>query len=178
MRRISSRCRRTSARDEGFTLLELVFATSILLVVLVSIMGVFQVVQRQSAYVKDRTESLESMRNAMDRMIKEIRQARVVTPDTVAPTERFEMTSFVLGVETDIVYAVDAQDRLTRSVSGGTPVILQDHLASPSLFTYTSDTMGTVQVVSVTMQVHPRLSPDTVLVLTSEVRLRNRVPVT
>ena len=175
MRPISSRFRRISAREqEGFTLLELVFSVSLLLVVLGSILGIFQVVQRQSAFVKDRSETLDTMRIAVDRMTKEIRQARVVEPDGTAPGTRFEMTTFLLGVEADIVYAVVGDD-LTRSVNGGTAVVLQEDLALTNMFTYTADTLGVVQVVSFSLQVHPPRSPDTTLVLTSEVRLRNKV---
>ena len=174
MRPISSRFRRISAREDGgFTLLELVFSVSILLVVLASILGIFQVVQRQSAYVKDRSETLDSMRIAVDRMTKEIRQARVVTPDGTAPATRFEMTTFLVGTEAEIEYAV-VGDTLTRSVNGGTADVIQDDLASTNLFTYTSDTAGVVQVVSFTLEVHPPRNPDTTLVLTSEVRLRNK----
>ena len=174
MRPTPPRFRRISVRDEeGFTLLELVFSVSILLVVLGSILGVFQVVQRQSAYVKDRSETLDTMRIAVDRMTKEIRQARVVQPDGTAPASRFEMTTFLLGVEADIVYAVTGGS-LTRSVNGGTADIVQKDLASTSLFTYTSDTSGVVQVVSFSLTVHPPRSPDTILVLNSEVRLRNK----
>lgn len=174
MRPTPSRFRRISAREEGgFTLLELVFSVSILLVVLGSILGVFQVVQRQSAYVKDRSETLDTMRIAVDRMTKEIRQARVVEPDGTSPASRFEMTTFLLGVEADIVYAVTGET-LTRSVNGGTADVIQDDLSTTSLFTYTSDTSGVVQVVSFTLSVHPPRSPETTLVLTSEVRLRNK----
>lgn len=174
MRRISSRFRRISARDaEGFTLLELVFSVSILLVVMGSILGVFGVVQRQSAFVKDRSETLDTMRIAVDRMTKEIRQARVVEPDGTSPATRFEMTTFLLGVEAEIVYAV-VGDTLTRSVNGGTADVIQDDLVSTALFTYTGDTAGIVQVVSFSLQVHPPRTPDTTLVLTSEVRLRNK----
>lgn len=177
MQRTSPRSRRISAREEGgFTLLELVFSVSLLLVVLGAIMGIFQVVQRQSAYVKDRSETLDTMRIAVDRMTKEIRQARVVEPDAATPTERFEMTTFLLGEEAEIVYAV-VGETLTRSVNGGTAVVLQEDLAASDLFTYTSDTAGTVQVVSFALQVHPPRQPETTLVLTSEVRLRNK-PVT
>lgn len=174
MRPTPSRFRRISVREEGgFTLLELVFSVSILLVVLASILGVFQVVQRQSAYVKDRSEILDTMRIAADRMTKEIRQARIVTPDATLPATRFEMTTFLLGVEADIVYAV-AGDTLTRSVNGGTADVIQKDLASTAPFTYTSDTSGVVQVVSFTLSVHPPRRPETTLVLTSEVRLRNK----
>lgn len=173
VRQIRSRFRRISAREDGFTLLELVFSASLLLVVIASILGVFQVVQRQSAYVQDRSETLDSMRIAVDRMTKEIRQASVIQVASVAG--RLEMTTYILGVETEIVYEVDGQS-ITRSVDGGTAVVLQDDLADGNVFVYTGDSGGVIQVVGMTLNVHPPRSPETILVLTSEVRIRNGTP--
>lgn len=172
MRPTWSRFRKISAREDGFTLLELVFTVSLLLIVLGSILGIFQVVQRQTAYVKDRSEALDQMRIAVDRMTKEIRQARVIQ---VASTgERLEMTTYILGVEKDIVYEVTGEN-LTRSVEGGTPVVLQEDVADKNVFAYTGDTGGVIQVVSLTLNVHPQRRPETTLVLASEVRIRNGV---
>jgi type II secretory pathway pseudopilin PulG len=170
MRRVSSRFRRISAAENGFTLLELVFSVSLLLVVLASILGIFQVVQRQTAFVKDRTEILDSMRNSIDRMTKEIRQATIVEP--ASTSTKLEMTTYILGVEKEIVYEA-AGEVLTRSVEGGTPVVLQDALSDGNVFTYTADTGGVIQVVTMSLSVHPLRQPETTLVLTSEVRIRN-----
>lgn len=171
MEPIRSRFRRISAPDErGFTLLELVFAVSLLLVVMGSILGVFQVIQRQTAFVKDRSEMLDSMRTTVDRMTKEIRQATVVEQTSTA--SRLEMTSFVLGVETEIVYEVTGEI-LTRTANGGAPASLQTAVSDTNVFTYTGDTDGVIQVVALTLNVHPPRQPETTLVLTSEVRIRN-----
>lgn len=146
------------------------FSISLLLVVLASVLGIFQVVQRQTAFVKDRTEALDSMRNSIDRMTKEIRQASIVEPTSTS--SRLEMTTYILGVEKEIVYEASGEE-LTRSVEGGTPVVLQDALSSTTVFTYTGDTGGVIQVVAMSLNVHPVRHPDTTLVLTSEVRIRN-----
>lgn len=167
-----SRFRRISAPESGFTLIEMVMSVSLLLVVMASILGIFQVVQRQSAFVKDRSEALDEMRIAVDRMTKEIRQASIVQPDSTA--SRLEMTTYVLGVEKDIVYEAVGEE-LTRSVDGGSEVVLQEDLNDVNIFSYTGDTGGVIQVVSLTINVHPERTPDTTLVLTSEVRLRNHV---
>jgi len=144
---------------------------TILLVVLASLLGVFQVVQRQTAFVQNRSETLDTMRIAVDRMTKEIRQARIIDPASTAT--HLEMTTYVLGVQKDIVYTV-AGESLSRSVGGGSPKVLQDDLSDANIFMYTSDAGGVIQVVALTLSVHPPRRPETTLVLTSEVRLRNR----
>ena len=147
---------------------------SSLLVVMGSILGVFGVVQRQSAYVKDRSETLDTMRIAVDRMTKEIRQARVVEPDGTAPASRFEMTTFLLGVEADIVYAV-AGGSLTRSVNGGTADVIQNDLASTEpVHLHGGHLRCRAGGLLLACTVHPPRRPDTTLVLNSEVRLRNK----
>lgn len=148
---------------------------SLLVIVLASIMGVFQVVQRQTAFVKDRSETLDEMRIAVDRMTKEIRQASIVQPDSTP--SRLEMTTYVLGVQKEIVYQAVGEE-LTRSVDGGSEVVLQEDLTDVNVFSYTGDTGGVVQVVALTLNVHPERTPETTLVLTSEVRLRNHVEAT
>jgi Tfp pilus assembly protein PilW len=154
---------------------ELVTTMGLLLVVLASILRVFESVNRSAALVRERSETLDSMRLALDRMTKEIRQARLVTPDAAAPATALTMQTYVLGQLRTIRYAASGQ-RLTRSVDGGAAVPIQDNLSSTSLFAYTTDAVGVVQVVTITLRVHPARRPDTTLVLTSEVRLRNRSP--
>ena len=149
----------------------MVISVTILLVVLASLLGVFQVVQRQTAFVENRSETLDTMRIAVDRMTKEIRQAKIIVPTSTATY--LEMTTYVLGVEQHIVYSVVGES-LSRSVGGGTRKVLQDDLSDTHIFSYTSDAGGVIQVVALTLSVHPPRRPETTLVLTSEVRLRNR----
>jgi hypothetical protein len=141
---------------------------SLLTIVLVSLLTIFMSVQRSTAFVQNRSEALDQMRLVIDQMTKEIRQATYISPNSIA--SRIEMTTYVMGVSKTVVY--QASTSLTRRVNGGTTQILADHLASTNVFTYT-DSVFSVQLVGMKLQVHPRFRPDTTLVLTSEARLRN-----
>lgn len=180
MKAIWYRCRKTSARESseegGFTLIELVTTMGLLLLVVGALLGIFESVQRSAGFVQERAETLDSMRLAVDQMTKEIRQASVVTPDAVDPGGALQMETYILGIERTISYEVDGEN-LTRTVDGGTPVVVQNNLSSSSLFTYTTDPNGAVQVVAVNLEVHPIRRPETIVVLNSEVRLRNRIAV-
>jgi hypothetical protein len=135
-----------------------------------SLLTIFESVQRSAAFTENRSETLDSMRLTLDQMTKEIRQATSVSSTSTA--SRLEMDTYILGVTKQIVYEASGSE-LTRSVSGGTPVVMQDHVTSTDVFTYT-DSVFSVQVVGLTLSVHPKLAPDTILVLTSEASLRNR----
>lgn len=170
MRQISSRLQRTSAREEGFSLVELVVTLTLLLVVVGAVLGVFESVQRSAAFVEARSEALDSMRLVMDSMTKEIRQATVVDPASTA--SKLTMNTYFLGVQKTVVYEVTGEN-LTRRFQGGSAQILQDNISTAGLFAYTTDAGGVVQLVALDLQVHPPRLPDTILVLNSEVRLRN-----
>jgi hypothetical protein len=148
----------------------------LLLIVVGALLGIFTSVQRSASFVQERAETLDSMRLAVDQMTKEIRQARSVTPDALDPGGKLQMSTYILGVSRTITYAVSGEN-LMRSVNGGTAVVVQGNLSSPAPFSYTSDPSGVVQVVAVNLQVHPIRRPNTIVVLSSEVRLRNRTVV-
>jgi hypothetical protein len=143
---------------------------SLLSIVLVSLLTIFTSVQRSTAFVQNRSEALDEMRLVIDQMTKEIRQATSVSASSTA--SMLSMNTYVLGVAKQIVYQASVSG-LTRAVNGGTPQVLAKNLASFNVFTYT-DSVTTVQLVGMTLQVHPKFRPDTVLVLASEARLRNR----
>lgn len=143
---------------------------SLLTIVLVSLLTIFTSVQRSTAFVQNRSEALDEMRLVIDQMTKEIRQATFVSPSSTA--SRIEMTTYLLGVSKQVVYEATATG-LKRSVDGGTAHVLATDLATTSVFTYT-DLVTSVELVGMTLQVHPKFRPDTTLVLTSEARLRNR----
>lgn len=144
---------------------------ALLLVVLGGLLTVFESVQRSAAFVQERSETLDEMRIALDQMTKEIRQAEEVKAAT-STASRLEMTTYILGVQKTVVYAVTGQT-LTKSVGGSGTAPIQTHVAAPSIFTYTTDTAGVIQLVSLNLQVHPERRPDTTIILTSEARLRN-----
>lgn len=141
----------------------------LLIVVVGSMLTIFESVQRSAAFVQDRTEHLDDMRLAIDQMTKEIRQAVSVSPTSTV--SRIQMDTYLLGVKRQVVYQA-ASGKLTRQVDGGAAVVIQQRLSSSSIFTYTQSVTD-VQVVGLTLNVTPRFQPDTTLVLTSEARLRN-----
>ena len=141
-------------------------------IVLGGLLTVFESVQRSATFVQERSQTLDEMRVALDQMTKEIRQAQVVKTNSTA--SHLEMTSYVLGVQKTIVYDATGST-LTRSINGATAAPIQKNLSSTSLFTYTLDAGGVIQLVSLQLDVHPVRRPNTNVVLTSEVRIRNRV---
>jgi len=165
-----SRFRRTSAAETGFTLIEVVITVTLLAIVLGALLTVFESVQRSAAFVQNRSESLDAMRIVVDEMTKEIRQATSVAPSST--TSMLDMTTYLLGVSKRVVYQASGT-QLTRSVNGGTPVVVLTRMTSADLFTYT-DSVSNVELVALTVSVNPQNRPDTELVLTSEARLRNR----
>ena len=143
---------------------------TLLAVVIGSMLGVFESVQRSTAFVQNRSEALDSMRLAVDEMTKDIRQATSIAANSTS--NYIDMTTYVLGVSKEIVYQASGTT-LTRKVGTGTAVTIQTRLTSTDLFAYT-DSVSDVSLVGLTLSVNPLNRPDTTLVLTSEVRLRNR----
>lgn len=154
----------------------------LLMLVVGSLLTVFESVQRSATFAQERSEALDEMRLTLDRMTKEIRQATWISPDaTKTNASRLEMCTYVLGVTKRVIYQASttaAGTGLTRSEApcsegGGSPVVVQKELTTTSVFTYV-DSIADVSVVELDLSVRPARRPDTVLVLTSQVRLRNR----
>ena len=161
---------RISAAESGYSLIELVITVALLGVVLGSLLTVFESVQRSAAFVQNRSETLDSMRLVVDAMTKEIRQATSVAASSTA--SRLDMDTYVLGVTKHIVYQATGTT-LTKQVGTNPAVTVQTRLTSTNLFTYT-DSVSSVELVGLTLEVNPLNRPNTTLVLTSEARLRNR----
>lgn len=141
----------------------------LLTIVMVSLVTVFESVQRTQAFTQERSQSLDDMRIAMDRMTKEIRQASSISSGSTEST--LSMSTFVNGVSTSVLYRPGGGGTLVRVVGSSQAPILTN-LNSTSIFQYAPDVAG-VQVVTITLSVHPARRPATVLQLTSEIRLRN-----
>lgn len=178
MRPTRSHFQRTSAADTdsgsaGFTIVELVITCSLLLIVLGVIFSALDAVTKSEAYSSDRTAALDEMRITLNRMTRELRQASWVDEGT-STASRIEFDTYGSGTPRHVVYNVAGPD-LTRTVDGGTAVTILGDLASPSLFVYvTAPPIPGAQWVHINLQVRPKRSPETVLVLDSEVNLRNR----
>lgn len=165
--------RRTSAasrpRAGGFTAVELVTATALLLLVAGGILSVFLTVQRSEVFVSDRAQALDDMRIAMSTLSKDIRQAEAVAETSTA--SRLEITTFVGGARATVVYEA-AGDTVTRAQDGGTAVIILRRLVNTSVFTYTPS-VADAKIVTVSLEVEPQADPDTIVQLSGEIRLRN-----
>lgn len=170
MRRTRSRCRRTSAAEHGFSLIELTITVSILVLVLGIFAGALVSAQRSESFAEDRSQTLDDLQTTMARITKDTRQATAIDPASIASV--LDIHTYVNGVAATVAYHINGAI-LTRSVNGGAGIVLLTNLASPSLFTYDPPVLSSTAVVTILLQATPKNSPNTTVHLTSEVRLRN-----
>ena len=148
-------------------------ACGLLLLVLGVILASLDDVVRAQSYTNDRTTSLDAMRLTLNRMTRELRQASAINETTSSPSV-VEFDTYGGGGTRHVVYNA-AGTVLTRRVNSGNAISVLTGLASTSLFTYvTAPPVPGAQWIRINLQVRPKLSPDTVVVLDSEVNLRNR----
>jgi hypothetical protein len=148
-------------------------ACGLLLLVLGVIFDSLDNVVKAESYTSDRTTSLDAMRLTLNRMTREIRQASSVDA-TISGPSYIAFDTYSGGGTRHVVYSA-AGTILTRQVNAGNPISILTGLASPSLFTYvTAPPVPGAQWVQINLQVRPQRSPDTILVLDSEINLRNR----
>ena len=169
MRRTSSRFRRTSAAEHGFTLIELTIAIALLMIVLGMFFEALGSSQRSEAFIADRTQALDALQTTMAHITKDTRQATRINSSSSASS--LNMQTYYDGVAANVVYTISGPT-LTRSVNGGAAIILMTNLASPSIFTY-EPSSASATVVDILLQATPKQAPNTTVQLTSEVRLRN-----
>lgn len=173
-----SRCPRTSAPDRcvgnaGTTIVELLIASSILLIVLLATFSSFESVSTSAAYQADRTKVLGDMRGTLNRLTRDLRQASAID-EAASTASTITYTTPINGVHTEIVYTASGTT-LTRKVGTASPFTVLTGLATTSVFSYVSADASTgVQWVEMNIRVIPARLPSTVLVLDSEVNLRNR----
>jgi type II secretory pathway component PulJ len=169
MQRISSRFRRTSAVEHGFSLIELTITVTLLVVVIGMFFDALGSSQRSQSFAQDRSETLDALQTTMARVTKDTRQATLIDPTSTA--SMLKMQTYVNDVTASVTYQINGTI-LTRAVNNGTGIVLVTNLASPSLFEYEPSTAN-AQVVTILLQATPKHSPNTTVQLTSEVRLRN-----
>lgn len=169
MRPMRSPLRRTSAREDGFTLVETVAASVVGILVLTTVLSVFLSAQRSENFQQGRAQGLDEIRLAMERMTKEIRQVQTVRAGSSASV--LDVDTFVEGTATHVIYRVTGTD-LTRT-EGSSTITLVTQLIGSSMFTYTPSATSP-SVITVTIRSRPTPNaPETTLVLTSEIKLRN-----
>src|SRR4051812_35716383 len=136
MRPTSFRSPRTSAaeRDQaGTTLIEVVLASSLLLLVVGAFLGAFVSVQNADAYASGRAKALDDMRVTMARTTRDIRQGIGVVGTPTA--SHLVLSTYVDGVERQVTYDATGTS-LTRTVGTDPAVVVQPDLASTDLFHY------------------------------------------
>ncbi len=181
MQRTRSLFRRTSAADPehgsgGFTILEQVITCGLLLLVLGVIFSALDSVTKSEAYSSDRTAALDDMRLTLNRMTRELRQASSVNEAT-STSSRIEFETYGGGAMRRVVYVLTGTV-LTRSVNSAPAIPVLTGIAATNLFTYVSaPPVPGAQWVQINLRVHPKRTPETILVLDSEVNLRNRTGV-
>jgi Tfp pilus assembly protein PilW len=160
-------------REAGTTIVELMITSALLILVILSVLGAFDQVSKSQAFQADRSAALGDMRNVINRMTRDLRQATAIT-DCGTNSSAVSYTTYVNGSPTDVAYSVSGAT-LTRQEGSGNPFPVLKSLASSEIFTCKSATDVTgVQWVDIDLQVTPKKLPTTTLELTSEVNLRNR----
>jgi len=160
-------------RSGGFTIVELMITSTLLMIVLMVIYGAFDQVVKSQAYEADRSESLDGMRITLNRMTRELRQASSVD-ETASTSSNLVFDTYGRTGPRHVVYSVSGTS-LTRKVGNGNAVTVQKSLDSATLFTYVdAPPVPGAQWVQINLRVRPPRTPDTVLILDSEVNLRNR----
>ena len=164
------------------TIVELMITSALLLIVLLTVFNALDSVSASQAYQSDRTKVLDDMRNVMNKMTRELRQATAVQeisdPTVLSQTSSsLTYTTSTNGTATDIVYTASGTN-LTRKVGSATAFTVLANLdpgSTASLFTRTRATLVTgVQWVEIDLKVNPARRPTTTLELQSQVNLRNR----
>ncbi len=155
------------------TIVELMITSALLILVLLSVLSAFDTVSGAQAFQADRTKNLDDMRNVLNRMTRELRQASTVN-EAASTTTSITFTTAINGTPTQVVYSATGTT-LTKQIGSGSAFIALKNLATTSIFAYvTGGTSTGVQWVDINLQVTPARHPATTLVLDSEVNLRNR----
>jgi type II secretory pathway component PulJ len=153
------------------TIVELLIASTIFMIVILVAFDALDTVSKSSAYQANRTQTLDDMRGALNRLTRDLRQASSVDEAASTPST-ITFTTYINGALTPIVY-VASGTTLTRQVGSAAPFPVLENLADTDVFGYVSAGSG-VQWVDMTLSVTPTGYPSTTLVLESEVNLRNR----
>lgn len=173
---------RFSADEEGFSLAELLVTLSIMSIVGILVVTLLITALRTDDYSRQETSALDELRFATEFMTKEIRQARLVYPDS---TDQY----LHIWIDYDIDNQQDADERIVYEIdtTGTTPTliryseagtatrrILMEGVVVAPIFTYEPAFPAVPRIVGMTLQadVDPTSEPNARTVM-SEVRIRN-----
>ena len=167
--------RRGGRGDEGFTLIELVVASALMLLASGALITILVSMNNMSAYQTGRVRALDDLRITAGVFAKDARHAQEVVE---ADDNSVEMITYVQnGVQKAVRYEVvtDAAtgDRnLERTEAGGAPRLFVIRLTDASIFNFDSTDPGSVRNIGLHMETRPSTKYPPV-VLETEVSLRN-----
>jgi prepilin-type N-terminal cleavage/methylation domain-containing protein len=118
--------------ESGFTLVEVLVTTMLMLVVLFALYSIFDMSMRVFSFGNDKVEAVENARLGLEKMEREIRAAypydktdASTTNDYLFPAAGFTSSSITFGNERNGNYRVDSgTEQITYSLSGGSPSTL------------------------------------------------------
>lgn len=171
-RRCCRRRSRTSRDERGVSLLELVIATSLLVIALGSFVRGLSSTQRMASFASTRQVTLDELRLTADRFAKDVRRATRVTEDPTSTRFAFEVEHH--GRQVPVVYEVVDEagvPTLRRSFGDGEKVVVS-HLVDRNVFTPNSDHAADVCEVAISLATQPHPSHPAVEIHASA-NLRN-----
>jgi type II secretory pathway component PulJ len=148
-----------------------VITTMLVGLVTVVITGGLLSVQRSEATVRGRATSLDELRDTLGLVGRDVRQAVSIDPSSTA--SHLQLEGYDKGARATIVWEVNGDGDLQRSVDGGAPTLSQEGVLDPDVFSFLPD-VNTTEVVFIDLTLQPRALPETELTVEGEVRLRNR----
>jgi len=159
---------RTRARsDRGTTVVELLVTMAVMAIIVGAVITVWNAAQQGEGTTTSRSVDLNSMRIAMQRMSKDIRQASSVHTQTAAS---FDADTYIQGVKHRVAYTASGTT-LTRRIDGAAAVPLISNLANTNVFTYTTD--GNLLLQVTVLLTIDQTSGQGTLNLQSDVQTRN-----
>ena len=134
--------------ERGFSLIELLVAMTVLAAVMVATLGVLDSSSRMARSDTDRASAIQDAQVGLDRMVRELRHARLVNSATA---QVLDVTVLQRGITRRVVFdcsvahpSTDGQRQCTRSADGGSAEVLVDRVrdvgSDSQAFAYTPAT--------------------------------------
>ncbi|MBA2763252.1 MAG: hypothetical protein H0U42_01005 [Thermoleophilaceae bacterium] len=138
---------RSLPREDGFSLIELLVASTLSIFLLLVIAGFADIAQRSQSDTGARSDTLGRQRAALERMTRELRQATTVNATTAGLVE-FQVYGSAAGVVRQIRFdcRFDARCRRYEGPAGGAWTLTDDSLVdSVQSATFTTQTLAASQ---------------------------------
>ncbi len=171
--------------DRGISVIELVLASALSMVILLSLLAVADSATRAERGSQARQDALLDLRGAMTRASKDIRQATDVSSSSSSTT--LDIQTLVLGIPTRMVFSVSGTE-FRREICtnfdfamtcGGTAAALASNVTAAQPFCYdppdclAAAPTPVLSLVRITIAGTPAVQSDKEITLATDVQLRN-----